>query len=846
MSSIKYNGDHVNVGVSSLYNICEKFPSISEKVRGATNKLLSAKGFKQCVCDISSDTFSMIVDNCHNEGLDLVKSIRQKQVSILGYNQDDNEIQEFLKDINASEYRSLDLSPIQSHISLGTKASNAFDGVNGSLVNFGVGLVEGFGKFGETIYDLCDIASTGARSLFSSQKEIDQMWEECKARVSTEHVKSYFDEMYAENQFLNDARKNAYGGEIGREMGKGLGYAAGMIGLNVLSGGIASPGVGLVGFGAKAGQLAAISSAMGFSKHTEEAWKDGATVSGGLKYGAVAGAWEGVQWYLGAKINAIGGTAKAGEILRGGSKAVASRIGLSSVDAGMEGIINPALKTLYKNYGFDSFGENFKAAYLEAGGAANIFKSAAMGAIGATFGEMVEAGKSYAALKSNKNVDYQYMKSGSKNADNLTNKSAEISAEVAATEKAVEAFKQKYPELVSKYGEDFVDTIPVSELKELNEWENVQALNVASKILNKDLGDPFESELDGGLILSAGYKDDIVRWLRNDVSYYESDVEDVADTIASQAFASTNVTKIRANHLALSGDISGAFDLIPKSGVIGSEGGRFSINTRAAADMFRSLETYGTYDDTKKYAVDLCKYVNDNGSFGVDDAGKRVKNIYESASFSRGFTNKYFELDGREICVTIPNNFRISSTQNMSPDDFIQELSNLDEGIRGYLPTDITLSDSFSILDITDSTSEGKLPELDGNITLGYCKRDSGEIVIFAHSTKNDNIMETITHEVGHNFDKAINGKLGDFSKSPEWEQAVLDDKSISGYEYVSGYAKWYATEGEGVSNGFKFAEDFAESVRGFLCSPDTFKEEYPNRTKLIKEWLAKYKKVGG
>ena len=67
-----------------------------------------------------------------------------------------------------------------------------------------------------------DIASTGARSLFSSQKEIDQMWEECKARVSTEHVKSYFDEMYAENQFLNDARKNAYGGEIGREMGKGF------------------------------------------------------------------------------------------------------------------------------------------------------------------------------------------------------------------------------------------------------------------------------------------------------------------------------------------------------------------------------------------------------------------------------------------------------------------------------------------------------------------------------------------------------------------------------------------------------------------------------------------------
>ncbi len=796
MADLRYNGESVNTGVSSLYNICDKFPSIAASVKSATNKLISAKGFNQCVSGVSSNTFSAVVDNCQTECGELARNIRQKQVDILGYSQDDKDIQSFLDEINNSEYKALDLSSIESHISFGRKAANFFKGAGSTAVEFGLGLGEGLAKFGETAYDLGDIALTGAKSLFASKDEVNQMWEECKARVSTEHVKSYFDDLYSENVFLSDVKNNAFGGDTGREIGKGLGYAAGMIGLNALTGGLASPGVGLVGFGANAGQLAATAAVMGFSKHTEEAWNDGATVSGGLKYGAAAGAWEGVQWYLGAKINAIGGAAEAGQIFRGGLGAVGARIGLSSVDAGMEGVVNPALKTLYKDYGFDSFGENYKAAFLEAGGAANIFKNAAMGAIGATFGEAIEAGRALAT----------------RGAPVASTPDLEGSAEVVAREKALRAFREKYPDVVGQYGDDFVDSIPTSELRRLNLLENGSAATEAAKLLGVDV-----SSLDGAaLVNTTGYRDDIAKWLTD--SGYSGDVDSMADRLAAKLFASNNVSKIRANNMAVSGDLSGALRLIP-GGTSAARGMR-DVNTMSK--LFRSLETYSDTSSTRQVYFDLYKDMVSRGRTS-DVARDKVIEAFEKSVEARGFNTATIKLpDGRDVNVHVQRNLRDSSNNKISISEFEDMITGMPEKLVATAPNEYYYYDTFNSDDLYWTLDPNYNPQGISRPFWSAMTGGSSKISLYNCC----DMPESMWHELGHSFDYNHLGGNGVYSRTYEWDEAIKSDLIETGKQSVSSY---------GCTNN---GEDFAESVMWFFANKEYFKSKFPNRYRILERFF--------
>lgn len=796
MADLRYNGESVNAGVSSLYNICDKFPSIAASVKSATNKLISAKGFNQCVSGVSSNTFSAVVDNCQTECGELARNIRQKQVDILGYSQDDKDIQSFLDEINNSEYKALDLSSIESHISFGRKAANFFKGAGSTAVEFGLGLGEGLAKFGETAYDLGDIALTGAKSLFASKDEVNQMWEECKARVSTEHVKSYFDDLYSENVFLSDVKNNAFGGDTGREIGKGLGYAAGMVGLNALTGGLASPGVGLVGFGAKAGQLAATAAVMGFSKHTEEAWNDGATVSGGLKYGAAAGAWEGVQWYLGAKINAIGGAAQAGQIFRGGLGAVGARIGLSSADAGLEGVVNPALKTLYKDYGFDSFGENYKAAFLEAGGAANIFKNAAMGAIGATFGEAIEAGKALAT----------------RGTPVASTPNLEGSSEVVAREKAIYAFKEKYPDIVKKYGEDFVDSIPTSELRRLNLLENGGATSQAAKLLGVDI-----SAIDGrGLIDTTGYKDDIAKWLTD--FGYSGDIDAMADKMAAQLFASNNVSKIRANNMAISGDLSGALRLIPG----GSSATRGMRNINTMSKLFRSLETYSDTSSTRQVYFDLYKDLVSRGR-SSDEARDLVISSFKKSVEARGFNTATLTLpDGRNVNVHVQRNIRDSSNNKISISEFEDMITGMPDKLAATAPNDYYYYDTFNEDDLYWTLNSEYNPQGLSKPFASAMTGGSSRITIYNCC----DMPESMWHELGHSFDYNHLGGSGVYSYTSEWDDAIARDLAETGEKSITSY---------GATNN---KEDFAESVMWFLANKEYFKSKFPNRYRILERFF--------
>ena len=400
MPNVIYHGDQVNSIISSIQNISNLIPSISSSLKSATNTIVSAKGFNQYVGGVSSDTFSSAAEECEDQIQEFVKNLRQKQISILAYSEDKEEINAFLDTLSNSDYSTLDLNELDSYIGLDRKAGNVARGIFSTIGTFGLGLLEGIGNLIETGGDLIYLGATGAASIFTGAYDLltgehatEDMWNSTKAFVSEKHVESIFDSIYEDTEFGQSLKNNAYLFDGARSVGSGLGYTAGMIGLTVLTGGLASGlGVGAAG-SVGAGQLAATAGLLGFSRGTQDAWADGADIGSGLLYGAASGAWEGVQWYAGAKINQINGLGDkiAQGIFKGAAKGVGVRVGLDVVDSALEGFVQPALSMIYKDYGQGDFVENYKTAFEEAGGWATVGTHAVMGGIASVAGEYLGA-----------------------------------------------------------------------------------------------------------------------------------------------------------------------------------------------------------------------------------------------------------------------------------------------------------------------------------------------------------------------------------------------------------------------------------------------------------------------
>ena len=396
MSDIQYDGNIVNATISEINNISNKIPSLSASIRSATNQIVSARGFSQYVGGISSDSFSGVVDKCQDVVVDFVKGIRDKQVKVLAYSQDQGSINAFLDSLDRSDYEGLDLSALSSYIGIDRAAGNILKGVGATALTAGLGVVEGLGDLLETGADLITLAGTGVASIFTGiydllngTNQTEKMWQETKAWVSDKKVENIFNSLYNDTDFGKYVKNNAYGFDTVRGISKGLGYTAGMIGLTAVTGGLAS-GLGIGASGSiSAGQLALTAGTFGFANGTEEAWADGADIGQGLLYGAATGAWEGAQWFAGAKINQFGGLGDkiAKGIFKGAAKGVGIRIGMDTVDSALDGFVRPALSMIYKDYGKGDFVENYKTAFEAAGGWANVRNQAIMGGIASAIGE---------------------------------------------------------------------------------------------------------------------------------------------------------------------------------------------------------------------------------------------------------------------------------------------------------------------------------------------------------------------------------------------------------------------------------------------------------------------------
>ena len=299
MSELKYNNTVINTVVSEIDKIGNQFGLLSTDMQKATAQLISARGFSEYIDGVTSDSFSSVVDECETVISEFINSIRTQQISVLAYSGNENAIKEFLASLSRKEFDTLDFEPLKDYITVDVKAGKVLNSAGATLLTLGSGFVEGVLDFVETGADLIVIVGTGVASIFTGIYDLftgnhvtSDMWDETKAKVSEKVVESAFDSFYANTTVGRYMKDNAYGFDTVRSVGKGVGYAAGVIAVSAITGGL---GAGATTISAT--NLAVTAGVMGFSNGTEEAWADGASTLGGLAYGTATGIWEGAQWY---------------------------------------------------------------------------------------------------------------------------------------------------------------------------------------------------------------------------------------------------------------------------------------------------------------------------------------------------------------------------------------------------------------------------------------------------------------------------------------------------------------------------------------------------------------------
>ena len=368
MAELKYNGNVVNSVVSELTNLAGKFSPLSNSIKTATGVMVGCRGFN-LISDVSATTLSEGVSKCEESIGALVGEIRNQQVQILSFSQDQTDIDAFVDSLSTAEYHALDLSGISSKISFFKKAGFVADGVLSSAGTFLLGFGEGVANFAETIGDGVILTGAAASTIFT--KTIDlingtdlttEMWDKTKAYVAKEQVGSAFDTIYANTKFGEHLKQNAYAFDTVRGIGKGVGYSTALA-LTTGPSMIATP---------------IVAGLTGVANGTEEAWGNGATTGKGLVYGAAAGAWETVQWGAGMKINNVGK-----HIDDVGFKAADAfkRVALDVIDSGAEGFVQPALTMIYQDYDGNNLTEKYNNAFKSNGGWNGVFQQAAIGGL---------------------------------------------------------------------------------------------------------------------------------------------------------------------------------------------------------------------------------------------------------------------------------------------------------------------------------------------------------------------------------------------------------------------------------------------------------------------------------
>lgn len=320
--------------------------------------------------------------------------------------------------------------------------------VGATVAVFIQSLVEGILQFGEAIIDFVALVGTGVASIVTGLYDggqaiygaitgnewssvTKQMWGGTMGFVSNQYVSGWFDLLYQNTGYGQWLADNAYGFDITRSIGSGIGYIAGVVILTIATfgaGSVVAAGGSVTASTAAAAttatQMAITATAAGIGRGTQNAWADGADLLEGLTAGTLTGLWEGLQFYIGGKISGLKIFGVDGILKSIGSSGIGTkllnglaRVVLDGADGGVEGFVLPLITSIYKDGYYDENGnyvefladqnifERYSELFDDNGGWTTVWTQASIGSATSLLGEAFDLRKYFKDSQATSNIN---------------------------------------------------------------------------------------------------------------------------------------------------------------------------------------------------------------------------------------------------------------------------------------------------------------------------------------------------------------------------------------------------------------------------------------------------------
>ena len=208
-----------------------------------------------------------------------------------------------------------------------------------------------------------------------------------------------------------------------------------------------------------------------------------------------------------------------------------------------------------------------------------------------------------------------------------------------------------------------------------------------------------------------------------------------------------------------------------------------------------------------------------NSGYSVREISSMLEKANTKAINDSGIFETYISDLG--LTIKMQDNMNINISNELSElRSLPKEIQNLASGktftyLKTPNPTDYSAADYYGIEDFSSSAATYG----DGNIT-------------FYNGTSA--AKGTLTHEIGHTFDKVYSGKSNSqISTSKMWKKAMKADEKLTNDVAVTDYPRSVKNEERRAS------EDFAESFKLYYTNPNELKK-YKNRYEILEKILPK------
>ncbi len=204
------------------------------------------------------------------------------------------------------------------------------------------------------------------------------------------------------------------------------------------------------------------------------------------------------------------------------------------------------------------------------------------------------------------------------------------------------------------------------------------------------------------------------------------------------------------------------------------------------------------------------------------------KKYQRETKLSDGTAEGYKRISKADVYVTpegVEFEFPIGinkKKQHLTPEQLTKAWERVPEGIRQKAPKRVQVLDYYN-------PQDSYWRKIYKNFPHSYATGGTNGVTFYRYDYDHDDdyLVNTLCHEIGHAIDQGIKTKSGKrFCDDSEWTKAMKDDLDHSGMKSPTTY-------GENAN-----AEDLAESVAEYTLKPDWFKKNFPNRTKVLEQFI--------